>query len=135
MTFLCLSVLILRNRTHPVIPDSCEDIDCPSPKTCLLDQNQRPHCVKCKVRCPPQFATPSSPVCGSDGLSYKSTCHLYEAACSSGRSLRVVYPGVCRSLSSSSSILRPPLGLPSLLDSVSSSMNGMSVLESVLSLF
>ena len=82
------------------VTDSCSQITCPSPKTCLMDQQNRPHCVECRIRCP--AVTHLFPVCGSDGVSYKSKCHMYEQACSAGKTLRVKHHGVCLPLLESS---------------------------------
>ncbi|XP_030764215.1 follistatin [Sitophilus oryzae] len=75
---------------------SCDRISCPDGKTCLLDQNRTPHCAHCprKQRC---AAGPKHrPVCAADGLTYKSTCHLREVACRTGKAVPVAYKGPCK---------------------------------------
>ncbi|XP_065168062.1 follistatin isoform X1 [Atheta coriaria] len=74
---------------------SCDNIKCPSGKHCLLDQNLSPHCVKCTRKCP--AANPvRRRVCGADGITYPSTCHLREKACRHGAAIPVAYKGACR---------------------------------------
>ncbi|CAG5083661.1 Similar to PIG-K: Putative GPI-anchor transamidase (Drosophila melanogaster) [Cotesia congregata] len=77
-------------------------------RSCLLDQNLSPHCVKCARKCPQsslggileqkQSLQPmaSRPVCGADGNTYKSACHLRLAACRAGRAIPVAYKGHCK---------------------------------------
>ncbi|XP_019865608.2 follistatin [Aethina tumida] len=78
-----------------ICQSSCDRINCPSGKHCLLDQNLTPHCVNCTKKC-----TASAPkrrqVCGSDGLTYPSTCHLREKACRKGKAIPIAYKGACR---------------------------------------
>ncbi|KAJ8979081.1 hypothetical protein NQ317_015070, partial [Molorchus minor] len=73
---------------------SCDKIICPSDKQCLLDQNLVPHCVNCSKKCP---APPKRrQVCGSDGITYPSACHLREKACRKGKAIPIAYKGPCR---------------------------------------
>ncbi|GLH03637.1 Follistatin, putative [Gryllus bimaculatus] len=72
---------------------SCERLRCPAGKHCLLDQNLRPHCVKCAARrCPRR----GHAVCGADGVTYASSCHLRGAACLRGRAIPEAYRGPCK---------------------------------------
>lgn len=73
---------------------SCDKISCPAGKHCLLDQNLSPHCVKCTRKCP--TVPEKRRVCGSDGLTYTSTCHLREKACRKGKAIPVAYKGPCK---------------------------------------
>lgn len=67
---------------------------CPVSKHCLLDQNLTPHCVNCIRKCP---NTPKRrQVCGVDGLTYPSACHLREKACRRGKAIPIAYKGPCR---------------------------------------
>uniref|UniRef100_T1IPB1 Kazal-like domain-containing protein n=1 Tax=Strigamia maritima TaxID=126957 RepID=T1IPB1_STRMM len=73
---------------------SCTALRCPGKKQCLLDQNLTPHCVRCSRACPDSKA--KKYVCGVDGVSYTSFCHLRQAACQKGRAIPVAYPGKCK---------------------------------------
>ncbi|XP_034946603.1 follistatin-A isoform X2 [Chelonus insularis] len=77
---------------------SCTRVHCEQGRSCLLDQNLSPHCVKCARKCPqaPQQVASARPVCGADGNTYKSACHLRLAACRAGRAIPVAYKGHCK---------------------------------------
>ncbi|XP_012144980.1 follistatin-A [Megachile rotundata] len=78
---------------------SCARVRCGQGRSCLLDQNLSPHCVRCARRCPqppPQQRAVARPVCGADGNTYKSACHLRLAACRAGRAIPVAYKGHCK---------------------------------------
>ena len=77
--------------------DNCKNIKCSGSKTCLLDQNLKPHCVRCRQSCPPvKLGSGSGPVCGVDNITYPSYCHLQRASCLSGRSIQAAYRGDCK---------------------------------------
>ncbi|XP_017780550.1 PREDICTED: follistatin, partial [Nicrophorus vespilloides] len=87
---------VIGNLKGGFVSGSCDKITCPSGKHCLLDQNMTPHCVKCTRKCPE--SNPSRRrVCGADGLTYPSTCHLREKACRSGTAIPLAYKGHCKS--------------------------------------
>lgn len=55
--------------------------------------------MRCARRCPqppPQQRAAARPVCGADGNTYKSACHLRLAACRAGRAIPVAYKGHCK---------------------------------------
>lgn len=83
------------NNSRLLIPsaDSCADIACPSSKFCAQDQNGRPHCIKCNLRCKKNVKI--ALVCGSDGQTYKSKCHMQEAACAAGKAISAQRDGTC----------------------------------------
>ncbi|XP_049762714.1 follistatin isoform X2 [Schistocerca cancellata] len=89
---------------------SCERVQCGAGRHCLLDQNLRPHCVRCAQRCPSAAAAAASAqpasrqVCGADGVTYPSACHLREAACLKGRAIPEAYKGRCKQGASCSSV-------------------------------
>ncbi|EFX72773.1 hypothetical protein DAPPUDRAFT_254089 [Daphnia pulex] len=72
--------------------DPCASVECLSPSVCVMDSERKPHC-RCGDTCPSDF----QPVCGSDGRSYSSQCHLQQEACRSQRHLRILYKGLCES--------------------------------------
>ncbi|CAG2172080.1 unnamed protein product, partial [Oppiella nova] len=75
--------------------DTCDSVRCVESKTCILDHNVGPHCVRCKQYCPP--VTPNSrPVCGVNNVTYSSYCHLQRAACLSGTAIQQAYRGQCK---------------------------------------
>ncbi|XP_050433027.1 follistatin-A isoform X2 [Adelges cooleyi] len=80
---------------HGLCQNSCDKVSCPGGKYCLQDQNLMPHCVKCASYCS-QGLSPSKLVCGSDGRTYQSACHLREAACRMGKAIPIAYKGRCK---------------------------------------
>lgn len=76
---------------------SCQNVTCSEGNNCMMDQNGIPHCGPCLVDCPSAEETPRSErVCGGDGVTYASTCHLARQTCLNGRSIRLAYRGSCR---------------------------------------
>lgn len=73
-------------------------VRCRHGRSCLLDQNLSAHCVKCARRCTlsAKQSAQLKPVCGVDGQTYKSACHLRAAACRAGRAIAIAYRGPCR---------------------------------------
>ncbi|XP_050293514.1 follistatin isoform X2 [Anthonomus grandis grandis] len=96
----------LRNLSvayYGVCQSSCDKIRCADNKTCLLDQNLSPHCVHCaKKKCPAM--TKHRQVCGTNGHTYKSTCHLRNAACAAGRAVPIAYRGPCKANATCSNV-------------------------------
>lgn len=77
---------------------SCDRIKCPSGMNCLLDQNLIPHCVNCTKKC--NSHPKKREVCGADGLTYPSACHLREKTCRKGKATPIAYKGPCRGMCS-----------------------------------
>ncbi|KAG1677523.1 Follistatin [Nymphon striatum] len=73
---------------------SCTETICSGRKRCVVDQNLRPHCVKCWRPC--RTRTHVRPICGVDGVTYKSNCHLRQASCLKGKAIALAYPGKCK---------------------------------------
>ncbi|RWS26190.1 follistatin-A-like protein, partial [Leptotrombidium deliense] len=84
----------------------CEKIRCQGSKTCIVDQNLTPHCVKCTKNCPKVNITndASKLVCGADNQTYASDCHLKQAACLRGKAIQMAYKGECKSNADCASI-------------------------------
>ncbi|CAH8680441.1 unnamed protein product [Schistosoma rodhaini] len=57
---------------------------------CQVDVNGQAKCT-----CPEPCPSAVSPVCGSDGVTYDSICHLERTACQKMREIRVIYSGEC----------------------------------------
>ena len=77
--------------------DSCDRVRCEDGKNCLIDQNGLPHCVSCMVNCP-NSTDASERVCGGDGQTYASVCHLERQTCIRGRAIRLAYRGPCQGI-------------------------------------
>lgn len=83
---------------------TCDKIDCGPDKKCII-KDGRPQCI-CARDCQTMnqmyrnkygVSPYSGPVCGSDGRSYKSTCHLLKRACRKQiSSLSIAYNGKCQ---------------------------------------
>jgi hypothetical protein len=72
---------------------SCQSVSCLNGRYCVLDQNHTPHCVPCRLKCPP--AQPNQQICGSDGNTYDSLCKVRAAMCLRGKSIAIAYRGPC----------------------------------------
>ena len=75
-----------------ILSDPCAEVECPLPSVCQLDGERKAQC-RCGTICPSDF----QPVCGSDGRSYSSQCHLQQEACQTERNLRILHKGLCES--------------------------------------
>ncbi|XP_013390415.1 follistatin [Lingula anatina] len=75
--------------------DPCLQITCPRGKVCLLNIQGLPVC-----RCPSlaicKMKRRKKDVCGRDGVSYASRCHLRVQECNSGKRIRVAHKGPCK---------------------------------------
>lgn len=85
-----------------ICQNSCDRINCPTGKNCVLDQNLSPHCVYCDFKCP--TSPKRRQVCGIDGNSYPSPCHLKQKTCRQGRAIPLAYKGPCRANASCSNV-------------------------------
>ncbi|XP_014399272.1 PREDICTED: agrin [Myotis brandtii] len=70
-------------------PSPCIGVQCLFGAVCAV-KNGEAECV-CQHACPRVY----SPVCGSDGVTYGSTCELESAACVLGREVLVAHRGPC----------------------------------------
>ncbi|XP_009584399.1 PREDICTED: follistatin, partial [Fulmarus glacialis] len=73
---------------------TCRDVLCPGSSTCVVDQTNNAYCVTCNRICP-EPASPEQYLCGNDGITYASACHLRKATCLLGRSIGLAYEGKC----------------------------------------
>lgn len=76
------------------ISETCRDVLCPGSSTCVVDQTNNAYCVTCNRICP-EPTSPEQYLCGNDGITYASACHLRKATCLLGRSIGLAYEGKC----------------------------------------
>ena len=73
---------------------SCSTLRCPSQKQCLLDvKTGTPTCSDCTKSCPSSFHIP---VCGTDGRTYSSYCHMRVVSCRKGVLIKARRAGECK---------------------------------------
>lgn len=92
------SLFFFLKSTFFVFPETCRDVLCPGSSTCVVDQTNNAYCVTCNRICP-EVTSPDQYLCGNDGITYASACHLRRATCLLGRSIGVAYEGKCISKS------------------------------------
>ena len=70
----------------------CKDVTCPKLRICMVNIQGLPLC-----RCPSLYVCQvlMRPVCGRDGKTYFSRCHMRIAACNRGRKIPLSYRGEC----------------------------------------
>ncbi|CAB3379822.1 Hypothetical predicted protein [Cloeon dipterum] len=78
---------------HGQCQDSCSKVRCLERKQCVVDQNKMPHCVRCSRKCGKEAR---KHVCGADGHTYPSVCHIRVAACRKGKAVPIAYRGRCK---------------------------------------
>nr|XP_023017450.1 follistatin-like [Leptinotarsa decemlineata] len=75
--------------------DSCKGVTCEVGKTCVLRKGT-PKCV-CASKCKVGKSRRKTPVCGTDGRSYRNICRLRKMSCRrKSHSLAVAYKGTCQ---------------------------------------
>uniref|UniRef100_A0A2K6A5L4 Agrin n=1 Tax=Mandrillus leucophaeus TaxID=9568 RepID=A0A2K6A5L4_MANLE len=70
-------------------PSPCLGVQCAFGATCAVKNGQA--ACECRQACSSLY----DPVCGSDGITYGSTCELEATACTLGRGIRVARKGPC----------------------------------------
>ncbi|KAK3611322.1 hypothetical protein CHS0354_029971 [Potamilus streckersoni] len=78
--------------------DACDKVKCPKYKVCLKNIQGLPLCT-----CPSDYIcskysskkAPEKAVCGSDGNTYASRCHLRIASCRLGKRIKRKHKGAC----------------------------------------
>ncbi|KAM8961137.1 follistatin [Pelodytes ibericus] len=73
---------------------TCRDVLCPGSSSCVVDQTNNAYCVTCNRICP-EPTSPEQYLCGNDGITYPSACHLRKATCLLGKSIGLAYEGKC----------------------------------------
>lgn len=77
----------------PAGGNACEQVDCPKFKVCVENMQGVPLCT-----CPSEFVcrrNKKREVCGTDGKTYPSRCHMRIASCNQGVAVRKMYRGPC----------------------------------------
>ncbi|XP_077998686.1 agrin-like isoform X2 [Glandiceps talaboti] len=77
---------------EPSTEGPCARVLCGFDAVCQVDEKGNGVCV-----CPEQCTTVFAPVCGSDGVTYISECHLRVASCSQKKRITVESQGPCGS--------------------------------------
>ncbi|XP_063603261.1 follistatin-like isoform X1 [Penaeus indicus] len=80
--------------THYGPCQTCSGVRCSAGKTCVLDEQLIPRCVRCPTTCP--APEKPRPICGADGRTHPSPCHLKRASCRAQKEIPRAYKGACR---------------------------------------
>ncbi|CAG5127390.1 unnamed protein product, partial [Candidula unifasciata] len=73
--------------------DACDQVKCPKLKVCVVNMQGLPLCT-----CPNPFVCrgiKKREVCGTDGRTYTSRCHMRVASCDEGVPVRKKHKGPC----------------------------------------
>ena len=82
----------------------CSNLPCPYQKKCLLDvKTGTPTCSDCSRSCSIAFHIP---VCGTDGRTYSSYCHMRKVSCRKGILIRTRRAGACKGTKTSINIIK-----------------------------
>lgn len=80
--------LICVSRFPGVNP--CSHVKCTSNEECIINKYGIAAC-----ECVSDCEAIVRPVCGSDGITYDSTCHLQHSSCQFKNNVSLAYNGVC----------------------------------------
>ncbi|XP_052269317.1 uncharacterized protein LOC127870825 isoform X2 [Dreissena polymorpha] len=89
--------------TAPSLVDVCERRQCPKFKLCVVNQQGLPICTcpselicrRKRTRRNNRNKEGTADICGTDGVTYQSKCHLKVANCNSERRIKYKHDGVC----------------------------------------
>ncbi|CAO1360750.1 unnamed protein product [Diamesa serratosioi] len=85
--------------------NSCKFMSCSNDESCMEDQNSNPHCIDCSViKCKVFSANVhqsrnNQRICGTDGVTYESTCEAVKHSCMLGITILKAYDGPCNETS------------------------------------
>ncbi|XP_042883082.1 follistatin-like [Penaeus japonicus] len=80
--------------THYGPCQTCSGVRCSVGKRCVLDEQLTPRCVRCPLTC--LDLEKPRPICGGDGNTYLSPCHLKMASCRARKEIPRAYKGPCQ---------------------------------------
>lgn len=85
---------------------TCATIRCKSGQKCLVEKTGRPRCVTCNLPCPESDTLQAAvgkrkdpaggPVCGNNNKTYRSWCHMFSDACTTGVVIETKSAGQCQ---------------------------------------
>lgn len=95
MEHICFFILLILHlgsfpSRHTAGVHPCSKAGCEADEECQVDEKGMPQCL-CVGPCPPIHR----PVCGSDEMTYSSTCELQRQSCLKKRNITLLYEGVC----------------------------------------
>ncbi|XP_029621701.1 SPARC-like protein 1 [Salmo trutta] len=88
-------------RPQASAADPCENFRCKRGKTCKLNKEKTPMCVCQEPSACPQSVTDYDHVCGTDNVTYDTSCELFATKCNlegtkRGHRLHLDYTGPCK---------------------------------------
>uniref|UniRef100_A0A4W5NXW9 SPARC-like 1 n=1 Tax=Hucho hucho TaxID=62062 RepID=A0A4W5NXW9_9TELE len=88
-------------RPQASAADPCENFRCKRGKTCKLNEEKKPMCVCQEPSACPQRVTDYDHVCGTDNVTYDTSCELFATKCNlegtkRGHRLHLDYTGPCK---------------------------------------
>lgn len=76
------------------VNETCDSITCSGDATCLRhSKSGRPVCVNCDKKCAQSLTVP---VCGTDGKTHLSYCHMVNYGCKTGKFITALRQGPCK---------------------------------------
>ena len=96
--------MTVHKHLFSVSVDACQERQCPKFKVCIINIQGLPICTcPSKFVCDPKRAKKAkkpdkngdTTICGSDGTTYESRCHMRVANCEKGRRIRRKHSGAC----------------------------------------
>ncbi|KAB7498125.1 Follistatin, partial [Armadillidium nasatum] len=73
---------------------TCRGVKCKRKRTCILDELLKPRCLKCPKSCKSKPMKKKRLICGTDGITYESKCHIKMASCQAGHTPNIQLPPI-----------------------------------------